>query len=158
MKVSIEIKELLLQLETMNPELDLTGVKAYLLDLALGTSSSVVPVSVAAPSVRVEAANAYEAPKPVYRAPLPPAPHQTGASSNSAIDMLLGKGPEDKKAAAKRKTRKPAVDLDLDQLKNLSSREIIEQVGGKDLPQTKVDGQFVDEGGDSGMGSDLVVG
>lgn len=174
MKVTVEISALLAALKKNNPNADLTSVKAYLLDLAIGAPANEPHYHEEDGAIPIETPRAVE--EAVEEAPSENAvlaglvgPSKT-AGQPSVVDRVLAPA---KRVVVNRTSGTPAPTAksqdakqrkrdEMNALSNMSSKDILEKV----LPQGKrgENNQFVDEGFDgaassqSSGGGDLEIG
>lgn len=160
MRISVDIKKLIVKLQAFNPEADLTGVKAYLLDLALGEGmveevQERVQESYAPPTVessRVEKTVSTELPPGLLGDLSSSSSRKASTISTPTIKINRG-GKSDKETKSAR----------LDEIKKMtemSSKDLMKQITKQ--YEKKVDGnQIVDEGVEeesSYGGGDLEIG
>ena len=174
MKIFIDPKVLLKNIEEMNPGLDLTRVKAYFFDLAVSEES---------PNEKYEEASLLH-PKTIENAnfllkqapPLKPKPSEVKevaewdlrAEDDKKLEPILPPGlvgePFQNKGRVIVKNAKHAERLarrnKMDGFEDKTGKELIESLTSKMTLKQNEDGQFVDTGGveNPGFGGDLEIG
>ena len=162
MKITIDVKELIQSIKNYNPDLDLSGVKAYLFDLLTGSDSNqdfVQPEAVNAQSfvagediqagdVVYKAAAQVDEPTREQAIPayVPPKP----LNSKRVVitpDHKVGKIDRDEKI----KKRK-----ELEDFTSLSGKELLARLTTTKESRPNESGQFVDDGIDDGGGGDIL--
>ena len=153
MLVQVDVKKLINKLQTFNPEADLTGVKAYLLDLVVGSDLPTAAEYFAAVAKEPKE-EIFESPEPTPKPDLadpgedllakvtntPPPPIKTHTVRN---------GPP-KRVAVNSKEAREARRQRAKELTEMSGAEILDSLVKKDMDKRRGDSnQFVSEGTDT---------
>jgi len=175
MKVTVDVKKLITTLQTYNPNIDLTGVKAYLFDLTVGeeqgSSTQVTISNVPNPAFGYETSgyaeirsksseeSAPEFPAGLLGDLIPPPTKKASTSNGSTVSGPTIKVNRGGSTTVSGKDAKVSRREELRKLTDLPSKELVKQLTTQFEKKPKDGNQFVDDGMDSTDGyGDIEIG